>query len=149
MMLYRQDYGIGSAEGRYFQMALPPNPSILLRSKYIGWKPSLQRPIVPPEIWTCPDNLRRPIGMTSYIYTVCDNKYGGLGTPVGNCGDPQNQPDFPEQVKQRGSEFPLVIDENHNIGRRPSDPRFVIALRLGGHINSYYVPEPFSPGWQW
>jgi hypothetical protein len=79
--------------------------------------------------------------MTAYRYTICDNKYGGLGTRTPKCSDPQNEPDFPERVSQRGSEFPLVMDVNHNFGRRPSDPLFVIALRLGGHINSRYVAD--------
>ncbi len=147
--MYRQDYGGGAAEGRYFEMALPPSAGFLLRSKYIGWKPvPHQRPTVPPEIWTCPDNPRRPMGMTAYIYMVCDNKYGGLGTPVRQCSDPRNEPDFPERVKQRGSEYPLLIDKNHNIRRNPSDPLFVIALRLDGHLNSHYV-DPFTAGWRW
>lgn len=149
--MYRQDYGgAGREEGRYFEMGLPPGPETLAYAGYMGkWNTRSG----PHPLWICPDYILMPlptIDWASYFYMVCDDKYGGIGTPVIKCNVAPGHPfpDFPEAVAQRGMEYPLVIDKNHGVGTSSKGTRFAIILRLGEHVNFKHVSVDL-PEWQY
>lgn len=162
IQMYRQDYNGSDEPGRYFEMGLPPNPIILFAAGYLPWSERSKAP----EVWTCPNHIPEREGdWTSYVYTVCDDGHGfklpnvlifPCSAPHEYKGGQEHFTDFPERIRQRGDEYPLVIDYNHSpvppysLGKRrdePPPPFYVIVLRLNGRVHGRYVTSDLNAGW--
>lgn len=155
IQMYRQDYGEGVEEGRYFQMGLPPNQFILLH--YMGWNDWNK----PHPLWNCPNRVPdgtesdRKAALRSYWYTVCDNVWHKKDGRVRPCyinpfkGTVER--DFPDAVRERGIEYPLIIDRHHpdpyafDRGRK----FYPIVLRLGGQINGRWITKYYLQRWEY
>ncbi len=162
IQMYRQDYHGSDEPGHYFEMGLPPSFLTLAKAGYLGEVWTVKSPSAP-KVLICPNYPLahiRQYHFASYWYQVCDNKYGGIGRRVSRCTKPWHNPnspealDFPERVRIRGDEYPLVGDSNHNPPPRPrrrdepEPPRFVILMRLNGQVHSRWVPPDVRASWQ-
>lgn len=157
IQMYRQDYHGSDEPGRYFEMGLPPNPIVLFTAGYLPWSDLSKAP----ELWTCPNYQpklelgEREGDWGSYVYTVCDNGHGfKLPTLIFPCSAPheykggqEHFTDFPERIRQRGDEYPLVIDYNHSLVPIYSSSFYVIVLRLNGRVHGRYIPSEVTTGW--
>jgi hypothetical protein len=152
--MYRQDYGgEGVEEGRYFQMGLPPNHIILLH--YMGWNDWNK----PHPLWDCPNLLkeREPdkASLSSYWYTVCDNVWHKKDRRVYPCHiNPFKgslDRDFPDAVRERGMEYPLLVDRHHpdpyafDRGRK----FYALVARLDGQVTGRWITKYHLHYWEY
>lgn len=148
--MYRQDYGgTGKDEGRFFEMGLPPDPYALVRSKYLKYDAKTKTI----DVATCPYMMREYVGNTPFNYSwgVCDETLGSLPTPhaIRCTSMGEGYRDFPEMVKERGGDYPLVVDDWHHQDRvRLEKRRYLITYRLNGSVTSRFVPLDPTPAWK-
>jgi type II secretory pathway pseudopilin PulG len=138
--MYRQDYGGTDSPAPPGQMGFPPSPLQLVRTRRKNGKPYLAAA----DVLSCPSfraDLMPPGALYHYLWKVWDR--GDTVT--------RGYPDFATVVRERGSDYPLMADQNHNpLADRPGVPMFVLVLRLDGRVSSRYVPSLTQlPAWQW
>jgi prepilin-type N-terminal cleavage/methylation domain-containing protein len=162
IQMYRQDHSGSDSPGHYFEMGLPAGPEVLAKTGYLG---AWTNRTMPPGVWICPHYRLLPpptIDFGSYSYHVCDDKYGGIGKPLGRCrpsspgrGGREHYVDFLERIRIRGDDYPLVADANHNIHNRPrrrdepEPPMFLIILRLNGQVRTLHLSPDVTDSWQY
>jgi hypothetical protein len=157
LQMYRSDYNGFNGPGRYLQMGLPPNLSIL--ASYAKWQkdpdglfPLLMCPdFPPPELVT---SKRSPRG--DYTYQVCDDDHFNLFTKglfpfIHPCSIPNSSGpvrligkdlNFAQRIRKHEDNYAIVFDANHGAPRNLLfEPRSVIILRLNGKIEHKWVPR--------
>ncbi len=125
--IYRADWGGKDPDdgiSRYWELGLPLSP----KAPYLDKQGRIRTVwlLGTPEIWRCPNFLP---------FSPKVSAYAGYGYAVWDERLLPHLPSFSRLVAERGEDYPLVFDQNHN-SHDASSPRLVIVLRLGGHVQA-------------
>lgn len=139
-LMYRQDYGGTDRPGWPDQMGFPPSPAAL----YLGDRPGGGAYMdAGATVCRCPNAPPPPAG----VGVSCDYLMGWWGWGMRENPRYVRGPTFPNAIRERGDEMPILIDRYH---ARPSPyehaPHTFIVLRLNGRVSVYR--GPMTSGWK-
>ncbi|MFA0738442.1 MAG: hypothetical protein LKKZDAJK_001553 [Candidatus Fervidibacter sp.] len=134
--IYRQDYGGVEAEvGRraeYWELGLPLNPRAL--KPYSKTSTTIYCPLT-----YLLGERSKDLWMMGYMWAVWRGKALGVSGP-----------NWSYVIAQRGEEFPISADSNHNPrGYKEFPQKFVIVLRLNGKVEAKQIWVPGSESHEW